>query len=129
MIGDQLQKAVWNALNAAGVASGRVYDRAPANATFPYVTIGDDQTNEDGNACEDGWEVFTDVHVWSRPDSGSKVEAKNLIAAVVPVLGSVLAVAEFRVISGKLETARVFWDPDGITVHGVATFRYLIDPA
>src|SRR5690606_34227972 len=67
MIGPELQKAIYDALKTVpAVAGGRVYDSVPSNAEFPYVTIGGEQTVDDGNSCEDGWEVFTDVHVWSR---------------------------------------------------------------
>lgn len=131
MIGSELQRAQYAALTAAGIASGRVYDKPPSakNRVFPDVTLGDEQAIEDGNSCEDGWDVASDVHVWSRPDSGSKLEAKQLIAAIVPVLAVPLSLDGFRIVSAKFETSRVFWDPDGVTVHGVATFRYLIDPA
>lgn len=131
MIGDQLQRAIFTALTVADVADGRVYDR-PTDAKrrlYPNIVIGDEQAVDDGNSCEDAWEVSTDVHVWSRPDDSSFVEAKNLVAEIVPVLAVPLTLTGFRVVSAKLESARYFRDPDGITVHGVASFLYLIDPA
>lgn len=129
MIGDQLQHAIFDILTAANVAGDRVFDRPPKDALFPYVTIGDEQVIDDGTTCADGWDVATDVHVWSRPSSGSKSELKTLVAQIVPLLATEIAVTGFRNVAGKLETTRSFRDPDGITEHAVLTFRYLLDPA
>ncbi|WP_353641321.1 DUF3168 domain-containing protein [Mesorhizobium sp. WSM2239] len=130
MIGSQLQKAIFAALiTETAVADGRIYDRVPENPTFPYVTIGDAQVINDGNSCGDGWEVFEDVHLWSRPESGSKVEVKDLAPSVVSRLATTLAVTGFVVILAELNSSRTFRDPDGLTEHSVLTFRFLLDPA
>lgn len=129
MIGDQLQRSIYGILTAANIAEDRVYDRAPASASFPYVTIGDEQVIDDGTTCADAWDVATDVHVWSRSSSGSKSELKTLVAQIVPLLATEIAVTGFRNVSGKLESSRTFRDPDGISEHAVLTFRYLLDPA
>lgn len=130
MIGSALQKAIFAKLNeATAIASGRIYDRVPADPTFPYITIGDEQVLDDGNTCDDGWEVFTDVHIWSRPTTGSKVEVKDLLASVVSRLNTILTVTGFTVVIHALENSRVFRDPDGLTEHAVLTFRYVLQPA
>ena len=130
MIGAELQKAIFAALTAAPtVAGGRVYDRVPAVPVFPYVTIGDEQVVDDGNSCDDGWEVFSDIHVWSRPATGSKTEVKDLAPPIVARLRTALAVTGFVVVVAALETMRTFRDPDGLTEHSVLTFRYLLQPA
>lgn len=125
--GDKIQRAMFAALTAADL--GDVYDRPPADRTYPHFTIGDEQVIDDGDSCGDAWEVFEDVHVWDQPDTGSKVRLKQLMAAAEPVLAVNLEIAGFRVVSAVLETARSFRDPDGITEHGVMTFKYLIDAA
>lgn len=129
MIGAQLQKAIFDALTTAGICSGRIYDGVQENPVFPYVTIGDEQILEKGNSCQDGWEVFSDVHVWSRPATSSKAETKNIIAQIVPLLATTLTLTGFRTVIGELETSRVFRDPDGKTEHGVITLRFVIEPA
>ncbi len=129
MIGGALQKAIFTALTASpAVAGGRIYDQVPKGAVFPYVTIGDEQVIDDSNGCSDAWEAFADVHVWSRPATGSKIEAKDLAASIVTRLSTELPVAGFVTILGTLQTMRTFRDPDGLTEHAVLTFRYLIDP-
>lgn len=130
MIGAELQKAIYAALTAApAMAGGRVYDRVPAEPVFPYVTIGDEQVVDDGNSCDDGWEVFSDVHVWSRPAAGSKAEVKDIAPPIVARLRSNLSVTGYVVIVAALEGMRTFRDPDGLTEHSVLTFRYLLQPA
>lgn len=130
MIGDQLQKAIFAALKTSpAVADGGIYDQPPADAAFPYVTIGDDQVLDDGNTCGDGWEVFSDVHVWSRSVAGSKLEAKQIRAEIVTRLTALIDVQDFAVVIASLETARTFRDPDGMTEHAVLTFKHTLQPA
>lgn len=125
MIGDLLQRAQFVALSAAQL---RAFDTPPTDAVFPYLTIGDEQNIDDGSACGAAWEVIVDVHVWSRPTSGSRSELKQLMAQVEPLL-TVLSLSGFRVVVQHLQGTRAITDPDGLTKHGVMTFRYLIDPA
>lgn len=130
MIGPELQQAIYAALVAApAICDGRVYDRVPDEPVFPYLTIGDEQAIDDGNSCEDAWEVFADAHVWSRPESTSKVEAKTIGAAVVDRLVTELVVAGFRVVFAALESYRTLRDPDGLTEHVIITVKYSLQPA
>jgi len=128
MIGAEIQKAIHDALKVSpAIAGGRIYDRVPENPTYPYIGIGDEQTLDDGNACDDGWEVFADVHVWSQ--AVGFPEAKGLVAAIVPRLVAISAVPGFTVIAAEVENTRVFRDPDGLTSRGVISVRFVINPA
>jgi hypothetical protein len=130
MIGAEVQKAVFAALTVTpALAGGRVYDQVPEGAIFPYLSIGDEQVIDDSTTCQDGWEVYPDVHCWSRPETGSKVEVKTLAASVVARVTSISTVSGFSLVSITHETTRVFRDPDGLTEHAVCSFRALIDPA
>ncbi|MEH6721293.1 MAG: DUF3168 domain-containing protein [Aurantimonas endophytica] len=132
MIGPELQKAIFDALKAApALAGGRVYDRPPPppSGAFPYITIGDDQVIDDGNSCGDSWEVFSDIHIWSRPQTQSKAEAKTLAAAIVGRLRAVSTVPGHVVTIVAMESARTFRDGDGITEHGIVTMRFVLDEA
>lgn len=130
MIGDALQKAIYAALMASpAVASGAVYDRVPKNAGFPRVTIGDEQVLDDGDSCGDAWEAYSTLHVWSRPNEGSKSEVKILAAEVAArVATEDLAVSGFTVVVAAIEEMRFLRDPDGITEHGVVTVRHELQP-
>lgn len=133
MIGTEVQKAIFDVLRAApAIAGGRVYDHVPrtngeVTATFPYVEIGNEQIIDDGNSCDDGWEVFADVHVWSR--AVGFPETKGLIASIVPRLASIDTIPGFTVIVAEVESTRVLRDPDGLTSHGVISVRFIITPA
>lgn len=129
MIGSGLQQAIFDALRTAGVTGGRIYDQVPAAPTFPYVTIGDEQVIDDGNSCGASWEVYPDIHVWSRPTAGSKGELKAAMEAVAGAILGIAAVSGKTLVSVKPESSRAFRDPDGKTEHGVLTFRFILDPA
>lgn len=130
MIGSELQAAIYNALTTApALAGGNVFDRVPESDPFPRITLGDEQVIDDSTTCQDGWEVYPDVHCWSRPATGSKGEVKALAAAVKQRVTAIDAVAGFSLVSLTHQTTRVFRDPDGLTEHAVISFRALIDPA
>lgn len=128
MIGSQLQKAIYAQLVTDDVCSGRVYDNPPESRVFPYVTIGDENITDAGNVCEDGWTVYADIHAWSRPETGSKAEVKDIQASIVNSARSELILTGFEVVLAELDSARTFRDPDGITEHSVITIRYEIEP-
>lgn len=110
----------------AAVAS-RVYDRPPDNVVFPYLTIGDIQTISDGADCLDATEVYVTLHVWSR--LVGQVETRQIAAACRTALHEWLpALAGYRCVEHVHQDTRTLDDPDGITSHGVLTFRALIDP-
>jgi hypothetical protein len=128
MIGPEVQKAIFDALKASpALAGGRVYDSVPANAEFPYVSIGEEQIVGDGNSCGDGWEIFADVHVWSRKPGFP--EAKGIAATVVDRVTAVTSVSGFAVIEVEFQDMRALRDTDGLTSHIVCSFRFIIDPA
>lgn len=129
MIGDEVQRAIFAALTNASVAGGNVFDQVPESDPFPRVTVGDEQVIDDGNTCQDGWQVFSDVHCWSRPDSGSKVEVKTIAAAVRTAICAITEITGFSLVSIEHQTTRVFRDKDGKTEHAVVSFRAILDPA
>ena len=130
MIDGELQKAIYAALTTApALVDGNVFDQVPESNPFPRITIGDEQVIDDSTSCQDGWDVSTDVHCWSRPETGSKLEVKQIAAAVVSRIVAISGIAGFSLVSLTHETTRIFRDPDGLTEHAVVTFRALIDPA
>lgn len=126
---DEIQRAILLALDAADVCGGRIYDDPPARGVFPYVTIGEEQIIEDGDACSDGYQVVATLHAWSRPEISSKAEVKELAAEIVSALRAIETIEDFDLISGELETSRTLRDPDGKTEHAVITYRFIITPA
>lgn len=129
MIDEGVQKAIHDALKAGGVTGGRIHDGVPAKPKFPYATIGDEQVLDDGNSCAESWEVYSDIHIWSRSPAGSKGELKAEMKKAADAILAIAAVPGWTLVSVKPESSRVLRDPDGLTDHGVLTFRFIIDPA
>lgn len=128
MIGPEVQKAIVDAMKAEPkIAFGRIHDHVPENPEFPYVSIGSEQVLDDGNSCDEGWEVFSDIHVWSR--AVGYVEAKQIMAEVVGRINSISSIADRTLIAVEVEDARMLRDPDGLTSHGVISAKFIITPA
>lgn len=129
MIEDQMQKAIYAALTAAPtLVDGKVFDTVPADTVAPYIHIGNQQVLDDSDDCAEGWEVFTDIHIWSEPATGSKLEVQRIGAAVGQRLLAIAAIDGFRVVIATLENVRYLDDPDGVSKHGVITARHVVEP-
>jgi len=113
---------------AMGLAQVLAYEIAPTNAAMPYVLIGDDQVIDDGDDCQDGSEIFSTVHLWSRPNPPSRVQARRMEAVVRSLLAADLAIAGHETILAEYQDSRFLPDPGGAT-HVVMTFRYLTMPS
>lgn len=129
-----LQGAVIQSLlNNATVTSligVRAYDdvppKTPNGPTFPYVVWKVDGTNDDSSDCVIGSEIFFSIHVWSRV-YGS-VEARRIAGAVRQLLDEApLSVTGYNLVTLNHRITRWVDDPDGLTKHGIVTFRALLD--
>lgn len=120
-----VQGAVYTALTGASVCSGRIYDRVPEDPTFPYVSIGDDESIDDGTTCFDASEVIVTVNVWSR--AVGYPEVKGIASTIRTTLATELSVSPHRCVYGEHLTTNFLPDPDGITRRARMQFRYLID--
>ena len=124
-----LQQAIVATLNAAPLGlSGRVHDRIPSVAVFPYVQIAEGQTLDDGAECIDAVEVYLDLHVWSR--ASGAVECRSLAGRIRAALHSAPLALQgpWRLVDLRHDSTRFMNDPDGISSHAVVTFRALMDP-
>lgn len=105
----------------------RIFDVVPPLTNFPYLTIGDDQTLDEGNLCEpDIFEHFSTIHVWSRSTTIGRKEAKDIAGRVREVLKT-LTVTGFDVRSSTCERLDHLRDPDGLTAHSIVTQRLILN--
>lgn len=129
--GKQVQGAIVAALRSsaavATICGSRIFDRVPADPTFPYIAIGEEQLIDDGNSCFDAYEVFVTLQCWSR--AVGKTQAKDLAATVIDALNQPLAVTGFTCVEGHFRDASTLTERDGLTERTILTFRYLLDPA
>ncbi|WP_375414628.1 DUF3168 domain-containing protein [uncultured Bradyrhizobium sp.] len=129
---NDLQVALEAALKVEGAlppeVSGRVYDKPPTAAKYPYIVIGDCQVVPDKADCIDGVEAFPIVDVWSQ--KGGYPEAKRIAGAIVAALDDKpLTVPGFNVILFELQNYQPLRDPDGITRRVSLIFRSLLQPS
>lgn len=126
-----LQKAILAALTGAAdlgaLVGDRVYDAAPRNAVFPYVSIGQASVADWSTGSEAGAEHTLVLHAWSR--AAGKKESYAILAAIEGALHDAsLGLDGHHLVNLRFEFADVTRDRDGITYHGVARFRAVTEP-
>ncbi len=126
----ELPKAMDTVLKAdaalAGLVAGRIYDRVPPSAKYPYIQIGEGNAVSDRMDCLRSWTVYASIHVWSI-DVGFG-EAKRIMGAVDDCLdGAALQLETLRLIFCISYKSQVFRDADGLTSHGIVEFRAVIE--
>jgi hypothetical protein len=127
-----LQKALHAALVAdaavAALVGARVFDAAPRDATFPYVTLGDARASDWSTGTESGAEHRLTIHAWSR--SRGKAECWAVLAALRAVLDdAALALDGHALVNLRIAADEVGRERDGITWHGTARLRAVTEPA
>lgn len=128
----EVQKAIVKALKddaaLTALINKRVYDPVPPGATFPYVSIGDDVIVPDEGDGYEGCDVTVTLHAWSREQGYGEI--KKIDAAVQQAIrGATFNLTGFRLVDKLFETTRTLRDPDGLTNHGVVTFRAMTEPS
>lgn len=120
----EVQKAIYEALIAVSVAT-QVRDTpiaAPGAADFPFIEIGPSQQLPDDAGGDTGIEEFVDVHCYSR--AAGQREVKDMMGAIHSALHHrTLVVAGRETAHCWFDGGRVLVEPDGLTRHGVQTFR------
>lgn len=104
-----------------------IYDDHPENAVFPYVTMGEITARPWCDKFEDGMEVYSTLHIWSRYHG--RKEADEMSDAILQALtSSDLDLApNFRASFDRLDSYNLIIDLDGITRHGILRMKYLIE--
>lgn len=124
MIETAVQSAIITKLRSAMTVP--VYDHAPQKADsskgFPYITIGDDTISEWDTDTEVGGNVVCTINTWSR--FRGREQIKELQGQIYQALHRAsLTYAGFAFMDCFFETSDSFLDADGLTYHGVQTFR------
>lgn len=105
----------------------RLYDDAPPDAAFPYVTLGRLESRAADSAANAGLEQYMTLHVWSR--YGGRAEALDIIAALRSALHDAdLLIPGRRLVFLLAVFADVFRAGDGRSTHGVLRLRALTEP-
>jgi hypothetical protein len=129
----EVQKAIHAAL--AGDATlvsllgdARVYDHAPPDVPFPYVTFGRTSVYDWSTGTESGTEQLLTLHVWSK--GKGKKEALALMDAVSARLNdAALALDGHHLVNLRLEFSEVLFDEEQSVHHGLLRFRAVTEPS
>ena len=130
-----VQDAIYDALTGNSSLMARikgVYDSVPqatdpgSSAAFPFVTIGEDTVNEWDTDTELGADLTITIHVWSR--YRGRKETKDIQGAICGILHRAnLTISGYNLVGIDWLNSQSFMDSDGLTRHGVQTFRVTIE--
>ena len=120
---NDLQKAIYTALTGAGLT---VFDYVPDNEDgFPYVTIGEDTLVDWDTKVINGFNTPLMIHTWSR--GVGRKECKDIQGTIYSTLhNQTLPMDDHTMFLMRRESSLTKLDPDGVTRHGVCTYRILM---
>lgn len=130
----EIQKTIYATLtgNAPLMALIKaVYDDVPQSkagddSVYPYISIGEDIANPWNTDTSNGANALITLHSWSAYNG--RKETKEIQDAVYNALHrQPLSVSGFSLVTMEFESATSFLDNDGLTRHGVQTFRMILD--
>ncbi len=127
-----LQAAVFVRLTSdmallAALGGAKVFDDAPRDPGFPYITFGQTVERDWSTASEEGSEHVLTLHVWSR--ARGKREAQAVMDAARAALhDQSLTLDGHHLVNLRHEFAETRRDPDGETYHGILRFRAVTEP-
>ena len=127
-----LQQGIYQTLvgdpQVTGLLGGaNIFDDAPQNASFPYLTFGQTTERDWSTGSEDGSEHIVTLHVWSR--AGGKKETHEIIETVRAALNTApIAIDDHHLINLRHEFSEARHDKDGETYHGIVRYRAVTEP-
>ncbi|MBX3568755.1 MAG: DUF3168 domain-containing protein [Rhizobiaceae bacterium] len=129
----ELQKAIFGLLSndaalGALLGGGKVYDHAPADVAFPYITFGRTSLFDWSTDTDTGSEQLFSIHVWSKR-SGKRETLRIMEAARAALDGAGQALEGYRLVLLRLEDADARYDEAQAVHHGTLRLRALIEPA
>lgn len=98
------------------------------NSLYPFITLGEDNIRDWSTDTASGGEDTVAIHIWSRANGWGG--AKNIAGAVYKVLHRAeLTLDNHEFIGLDFEASEAIRDPDGETLHMVATYIMILDEA
>jgi undecaprenyl pyrophosphate synthase len=125
-----LQQAIYSTLNSAsitgeGSVSVAVYDDVPEGSSYPYITIGEETSNNISVKGRDAHEHTLTMHVWSQ--YRGRKEIKTIMQQIYSNLhDNDISVSGASLVNLKQEFETTLTESDGITRHGVIRFRAVV---
>lgn len=126
-----LQKAIFDILIAdpgvSAIVGDRVYDAMPSDGEYPSVSFGPSDIVPADEECITSSVETIQLDCWSQ-DQGRLNPCKDLVAAVKAALHDVPfeMVEPYARMTGYMQLAQTFLDPDGKTAHGVIQIAFRV---
>jgi len=129
----ELQKAIVARLSGdaaltALLGGAKVYDHAPADVAFPYVTLGRASLFDWSTDTDTGSEQIFTLHVWSKRP-GKRETLRVMEAVRVALDGALPPLDGHRLVLLRLEDADIRYEEAEAVYHGLMRLRALIEPA
>lgn len=127
-----LQKALIARLKAdAGVAAfvgARIYDQAPADAAFPFISLGPSSVVPADAECIRAREETIQFDIWSR-DNGLLHPCRAISDAVYDALHQTTLALDspYANLEVNITLMQTFLDADGLTAHGVLQVAAMVE--
>lgn len=126
----EVQEAIYSKVSGISGLGAGVYDHAPQGETnYPYVIIDPMDTADNSTITETEAIVGQfNIHVWSKQKSSLETATiqKKIYDALH--LANDLNPTPYGVSIIIQESSSILRDPDGITRHGVQTYRIEFEP-
>jgi hypothetical protein len=126
----ELQKAIFEALGAnaalAALVGTRIFDHAPANVSFPYITFGRTSVYDWSTGTESGSEQLFTLHVWSK-GKGKKEVLEIMELARTTLHDAALDLDGHRLVNMRLAFSEARYDEDLSVHHGLLRFRAVVE--
>ena len=126
----ELQKAIFEALAANGplavLVGTRVFDHAPANAAFPYITFGGTSVYDWSTGTESGTEQLFTLQVWSKA-KGKKEALEIMEIARATLHDAALELEGHKLVNLRLEFSDARYDDRNEAHHGLLRFRAVVE--
>lgn len=108
------------------LGGAKIFDQAPADVVFPYLTYGHTNVYDWSTASESGLEQLFTFHIWSK--TKGKQEAQAIMRLIRHRLdaGS-LALGSHNLVTPRFEFAEILYDDDFAVHHGLVRYRAVIE--
>ncbi|TKT81229.1 DUF3168 domain-containing protein [Aquamicrobium sp. LC103] len=129
----ELQKTIFAALStdaalAEAMGGVRIFDHAPANVAFPYISFGHTSVYDWSTSTESGTEHLFTLHVWSK--AKGKAEALKIMElARTRLHDTMLEMPGHALVNLRAEFEETRFDDDLSVYRGILRFRAVIEPA
>ena len=112
----------------AALIGTRIFDHAPANVAFPYITFGRTSVYDWSTGTENGAEQLFTLHVWSKA-KGKKEVLEIMELARSTLHDAALDLDGHQLVNMRLEFSEARYDDRNEAHHGLLRFRAVTEPA